>query len=135
VLRLNSFKIDPAGGNAIVSGVTVDQSLSSNEQPVHVVFADSATFSPQCGPTSKDAAMFYAKLQIAAGTGTTRAWGIDGKVALFNEPLLHGSVTLLSATANTGSNTSKIANSTYTDTIDWMLPARAANLSRRAAQR
>jgi hypothetical protein len=123
VLRLNSFTIDPADGNAILSGVTVDQSLSSNEQPVHVVFADSATFNPQSGPASKDAAMFYANLQIAAGTGAAPAWGIDGKVALFNEPFLHGTTTLLSATANTGHNTSNIKNTTFTDTIDWMLPS------------
>jgi hypothetical protein len=121
-LRLNSFTIDPTDGNAIVSGVTVDQSLSPNGLPVHVVFADSATFNPQSGPASKDAAVFYANLQIAAGTGNAPAWGIDGKVALFNKPFLHGTVTLLSATANTGNNTSSIANSTYTDTIDWMLP-------------
>lgn len=122
VLRLNSFVIDPTEGNALVSGITVDQTLSSNGNPVHVMFADDATFNPQSGPPSKEAAMFYANLQIAAGTGTAGAWGIDGKVAMLNEPFLHGSLTLLSATANTGNNTSNIKNSTYTDTIDWMLP-------------
>ena len=123
VWRQNSFTIDPINGNSIVSGFTVDQSLSSTGQPAHVVFPDDATFNPQSAPASKDAAVFYANLQIAAGTGTAGAWGIDGKVALFNRPFLHGTVTLLSATANTGNNTSNIKNTTYTDTIDWMLPA------------
>lgn len=122
VWRQNSFMIDPSAGNAIVSGVSVDSSLSSNGAPIHVVFADDATFNLQSGPASKDAAMFYANLQIAAGTGTAGAWGIDGKVALFNRPFLHGTWTLLSATANTGNNTANIKNTTYTDTIDWMLP-------------
>jgi hypothetical protein len=122
IWRQNSFVIDPVAGNSIVSGVTADPSLSSNGAPVHVVFADDATFNPQSGPASKDSASFYANLQIAAGTGTAGAWGIDGKVALFNRPFLHGTWTLLSATANTGNNTSNIKNSTYTDTINWMLP-------------
>jgi hypothetical protein len=82
-----------------------------------------AAFNPQSSPASKDAAVFYANLQIAAGTGASGAWGIDGKVALLNEPFLHGTLTLLSATANTGNNTSNIKGTTYTDTIDWMLPA------------
>jgi hypothetical protein len=123
VLRLNSFSIDSEAGNAIVSGFTVDQSLWPTGESVKVVFADDGTFNPQSGPASKDAAVFYANLQIAAGTGTAGAWGIDGKVALLNEPFLHGTLTLLSATANTGNNTSNIKNTTYTDTINWMLPA------------
>jgi hypothetical protein len=123
VWRQNSFTIDPGGGNSMVSGFTVDQSLSPTGQPMPVVFADDAAFNPQSAPASKDAAVFYANLQIAAGTGTAGAWGIDGKVALFNEPFLHGTLTLLSATANTGNNTANIKNTTYTDTIDWMLPA------------
>lgn len=122
VWRQNSFSIDPADGNSILSGITVDQSLGSTAEPIHVVFADDATFNPQSGPASKDAAMFYANLQIAAGTGTAGAWGIDGKVGLFDEPFLHGTWTLLSATANTGNNTSNIKSTSYSDTIDWMLP-------------
>jgi hypothetical protein len=123
VWRQNGFTIDPGGGNAILSGFTADQSFSSTGNPGPVVFADDAAFNPRSAPASKDAAVFYANLQIAAGTGTAGAWGIDGKVALFNEPFLHGTVTLLWATANTGNNTANIKNTTYTDTIDWMLPA------------
>jgi hypothetical protein len=122
VWRQNSFTIDPANGNSIVSSVTVDQSLSSNGNPVHVQFPDDATFSPQSGPASKDVAVFYANLQIAAGTGTAGAWGIDGKISLINVSFLRGTWTLLSASANTGNNTANIKNTTYTDTIDWMLP-------------
>jgi hypothetical protein len=123
VWRQNSFTIDSVEGNSIVNGFTVDDSLISHGTPVRVVFADDATFNPQSAPASKDASEFYANLQIAAGTGTAAAWGIDGKVALFNQPFLHGTLTLLSATANTGNNTSNIKNTTYTDAIDWMLPA------------
>ena len=122
VWRQNSFSIDPADGNSILSGITADQSLGPTAEPIHLVFADDATFNPQSGPASKDAAKFYANLQIAAGTGTAGAWGIDGKVGLFDEPFLHGTWTLLSATANTGNNTSNIKNTSYSDTIDWMLP-------------
>lgn len=121
--RQNSFTIDAVSGNSLISDITVDQSLSSTDQPVHVVFGDDAAFNPQSAPSSKDAAAFYANLQIAAGTGAVGAWGIDGKVALFNQPFLHGTLTLLSATANTGNNTANIKNTTYTDTIDWTLPA------------
>jgi hypothetical protein len=122
VWRQNSFAIDPANGNPIVGGVTVDQSLSPG-RPLQMVFADDANLNPQAAPASKDSAVFYTNLQIAAGTGTAGAWGIDGKIALLNEPFLHGTLTLLSATANTGNNTSNIKGTTYTDTIDWMLPA------------
>jgi hypothetical protein len=122
VWRQNSFTIDPANGNSIVTAVTIDQSFGSIGNPVQLQFPDDATFGPQSGPASKDAAVFYANLQIAAGTGTAGAWGIDGKVSLLNVPFLRGTWTLLSATANTGNNTSNIKNTTYTDTIDWMLP-------------
>lgn len=122
VWRQNGFTIDPADGNSIVSNVIVDPSLGLTGDPVHVMFADGSTFNPQSGPASKDAAVLYANLQIAAGTGTAGAWGLDGKVALLNEPFLHGTWTLLSATANTGNNTSNIKGSTFTDMIDWMLP-------------
>jgi len=122
VWRQNNFMIDPADGNSLLGGVTVDQSLAPTAEPVHLMFADDATFNPQSGPPSKDTAVFYANLQIAAGTGTAGAWGIDGKIALINVPFLRGTWTLLSATANTGNNTSNIKNTTYTDTIDWMLP-------------
>jgi hypothetical protein len=121
--RQNSFTVDPASANSFLSGITVDKTLSLDNTASPVVFADDATFNPPPAPASKDAAMFYANLQIAAGTGAAGAWGIDGKVALFNEPLLRGTLTLLSATANTGNNTANIKSTTYTDTIDWMLPA------------
>lgn len=123
VWRQNSFTIDPASSNAMLAGITVDSSLfpqSPAAPPVQ--FADSAAFSPQAGPTSKSDAVFYANLQIAAGTGAAGAWGLDGKVAWFDVPFLRGSWTLASATANTGNNTSNITGSTYTDTIDWTLP-------------
>jgi hypothetical protein len=130
IWRLNNFTIDPASGSAILSGISVDESLqpqSSNPgepkpSPIDVQFADAASFSVQSGPTSKDTAQFYANLQIAAGTGASGAWGLDGKIAMFPVPFLRGALTLASATANTGNNTSNISGSTYTDTIDWTLP-------------
>jgi len=122
IWRQNSFTIDSGSGNAILNGISVDQSLSPKGVSIPVVFADDAAFSPQSAPTTKDAASVYANLQIAAGTGTSGAWGIDGKIALWNVPVLQGALTVLSATANTGNNTSNIKSTTYTDTIDWMLP-------------
>jgi len=131
IWRQNSFTIDSGSGNALLNGITVDQSLNPactpmppNPacKPISVIFADDATFNPQSGPTTKDAASVYANLQIAAGTGAKGAWGIDGKIAYWNVPVAHGALTLLSATANTGNNTSNVKGSTYTDTIDWMLP-------------
>jgi hypothetical protein len=130
IWRLNNFKIDPASGNAILSGISVDESLqpgppkpgAPTPPPIGLQFADTAALSMQSGPTSKDNAQFYANFQIAAGTGAAGAWGLDGKIAMFPVPFLHGSLTLASATANTGKNTSNISGSTYTDTIDWTLP-------------
>jgi hypothetical protein len=119
VWRQNSFTIDSSSSNAILAGITVDSSLLPTGP---VQFADSSAFSPQAAPASKDAAVFYANLQVAAGTGVAGAWGIDGKVALVPVPFFRGSWTLLSATANTGNNTANVSGTTYTDTIDWMLP-------------
>src|SRR6266404_1683980 len=49
VWRQNSFTIDTANGNAVVSGVTVDQSLSPGG-PAQMVFADDAALNPQTDP-------------------------------------------------------------------------------------
>jgi hypothetical protein len=117
--RQRSFSVDPASAANLFPQISVDPSLHVSTA---LQFADAAAFSPQSGPASKSDAVFYANLQIAAGTGAAGAWGLDGKVALFNVPFLHGSWTLASATANTGNNTSNIKNTTYTDTIDWTLP-------------
>jgi hypothetical protein len=122
IWRQNSFTIDADSGNALLGGITVDPSLIPGGTTNSVAFADDSTFNPQSGPTTKDAASVYANLQIAAGTGAKGAWGIDGKIAYWNVPVAHGALTVLSATANTGNNTSNIKSSTYTDTIDWMLP-------------
>jgi hypothetical protein len=72
--------------------------------------------------TAKTDATFYANLNIAAGTGSKLSWGLDGKISKVNVPVWGGFLTLLSATANTGNNTSNIKGQTYTDTIDWTLP-------------
>ncbi len=117
--RQQSFPVDPASASALFPGVRFDLG-GGDSAPLQ--FADAAAFSPQAAPASKDAAVFYANLQVAAGTGVAGAWGLDGKVALLDVPFLKGSWTLLSATANTGNNTSNISGTTYTDTIDWMLP-------------
>jgi hypothetical protein len=85
-------------------------------------FAKKSSFSANSAPASKDDSSFYANLYIAAGSGAPGAFGLDGKLALFNVPLLGGALTLASVTANTGNNTSKISGQTYTDTIDWLLP-------------
>ena len=122
IWRQNSFTIDSDSGNALLDGITVDPSLIPAGQLNRVTFSDDSTFNPQSGPTTKDAASVYANLQIAAGTGAKGAWGLDGKIAYWNVPVAHGALTVLSATANTGNNTSNIKTSTYTDTIDWMLP-------------
>jgi hypothetical protein len=117
--RQQSFPVDPASASALFPGVQFDLG-GGDSAPLQ--FADAAAFSPQAAPASKDAAVFYANLQVAAGTGVRGAWGLDGKIALLDVPFLRGSWTLLSATANTGNNTSNISGTTYTDTIDWMLP-------------
>jgi hypothetical protein len=76
-------------------------------------------------PAAKSAANFYANLNLAAATGTAFAWGLDGKISEFNQQIFKRQplyVTWLSATANTGHNTSDIKGQVYTDTIDWTLP-------------
>jgi hypothetical protein len=59
---------------------------------------------------------------MVAATGARFAWGLDGKIAELATPLGPGTITFLSATANTGNNTSSIKGQTYSDSIDWTLP-------------
>lgn len=122
VWRQNQVAIDPASTNAFLASVSVDPSLIPAGGSAAVQLDPSSAFTPPVAPATKDAASFYANLFIAAATGAHGAWGLDGKVALINIPSLGGSLTLLSATANTGNNTSNISGQTYTDSIDWMLP-------------
>jgi hypothetical protein len=117
---MNNFTIDPASSASALVGIGVDASLPA----IQIQYADAAAFNLRAAPSSKDTAQFYANLQIAAGTGAAGAWGLDGKVAMYSVPFLYRSwLTLVSATANTGNNTTNITGSTYTDTIDWTLPA------------
>jgi hypothetical protein len=122
VWRQNKFQIDPAPPNAFLGSISVDSSMVDPTGSASVQLASSSAFSPPTAPATKDAAIFYANVLIAAGTGARGAWGLDGKIAMGNIPSLGGTLTLLSATANTGNNTSSISGQTYTDTIDWMLP-------------
>jgi hypothetical protein len=78
--------------------------------------------SPAPGPTGKTDAAFYGNVNLVAATRAKFAWGLDGKLALLQEPLGPWTVTIASATANTGNNTSSIKGQTYSDTIDWTLP-------------
>lgn len=117
-----NFAVDPNAASALFPTVSFDPSLRTAGGPP-LRFVDPAVFGPPPAPASKDAANFYANLQIAAGTGASGAWGLDGKIDLLNFSFLRGIITLVSATANTGNNTSNISGSTYTDSIAWMLPA------------
>jgi hypothetical protein len=86
---------------------------------------DSATklVAPLHQPTGKGDSAFYANINIVAGTGAKFAWGLDGKLAEIQGKFIgNSSITLLSATANVGNNTSNIKGQTYTDSIDWTLP-------------
>jgi hypothetical protein len=87
-----------------------------------VSFAPGTKLSPAPPPTGKSDASFYANLNMVAATGAKFAWGLDGKIAELATPLGPGKITLLSATANTGNNTSSIKGQTYSDSIDWTLP-------------
>lgn len=74
-------------------------------------------------PAAKSAANFYANVNLAAATGASFAWGLDGKISEFQRPIFRPIyITWLSATANTGNNTSNIKGQVYSDTIDWTLP-------------
>lgn len=90
-------------------------------------------------PSGKSDAEVYANVNIAAATGASFAWGLDGKIAAcpnFKESWQlvgcpdifatsrEGSfgVTWLSATANGGHNTGNIKGQAYTDSVDWNLP-------------
>jgi len=70
---------------------------------------------------TKDKASFYANVNIAAGTGASFAWGLDGKLDEHFQKrkwIVH----YLYATANGGHNTGSISGVTYSDTVDWALP-------------
>ncbi len=88
-------------------------------------FASGAKFSPAAtAPTGKTDASFYASVNMVAATGARFAWGLDGKLAELQRGIgkSNWTITWLSATANTGNNTSSIKSQTYTDSIDWTLP-------------
>jgi len=110
------FAVDPAGAAALLSNL--DSSLGK----VQWAFAPGSKLAPAPPPTAKGDASFYANVNLAAATGASFAWGLDGKVALEPLPLGGGTLTLLSAAANTGHNTANVKGQTYTDTIDWTLP-------------
>lgn len=56
----------------------------------------------QPSPAAKSAASFYANVTLAAATGASFAWGLDGKISEFKQPIFKPVyITWLSATANT----------------------------------
>jgi hypothetical protein len=113
------FTPDPASAAKLLTGIT------SALGPVDWSFAAGSKLSPAPPPTGKADAGFYANVTAAAGTGASFAWGIDGKVAWLQKQIKGGqlgNITLISATANTGSNTANIKSQTYTDSIGWTLP-------------
>jgi hypothetical protein len=110
------FALDPAGAPALLANI--DSALGS----VPWTLAPGSKLAPAPPPTAKGDASFYANVNLAAATGASFAWGLDGKIALLPLPLAGGTLTLLSAAANTGHNTASVKGQTYTDTIDWTLP-------------
>jgi hypothetical protein len=110
------FTLDPTSAASLLSNV--DSTLGK----VEWAFASSSKLAPAPPPTAKADASFYANVNLAAATGASFAWGLDGKVALLPLPLAGGTLTLISAAANTGHNTANVKGQTYTDTVDWTLP-------------
>jgi hypothetical protein len=99
--------------------------LYASSDPTIWTFAQGAKLSSNSiQPTGKSDAGFYANVNMVAATGAKFAWGLDGKVAELQRQIGHTSwlLTPLSATANTGNNTSSIKSQTYSDSIDWTLP-------------
>lgn len=115
------FTPDPAGAAQVLAGL--DSPLRQPDgTPATWTFASGSKMSPALPPTAKTDASFYANVNMAAATGASFAWGLDGKIAMLQKPLGPGYLTFISATANTGKNTTNIKGQTYTDTIDWTLP-------------
>jgi hypothetical protein len=121
----------PAGSGPVTSplipGECTDQNdPSSCAEHISTIwaFAPGTKIVAQPDPTlAKTNAPFYANVNMVAATGSKFAWGLDGKLAELQRPLVgNSSITWLSATANVGNNTSSIKGQTYTDSIDWTLP-------------
>jgi hypothetical protein len=127
-LWMQNFTLDQLSDTMIVAGLSqVLRNPASGAASAPIIAPDTQIGSPT-PPASKDDASFYVNLNVAAGVGESLAWGIDGKIAQLKEPVAHGYLTILSATANTGHNPSSIKGQTYTDTIDWTLPYTWAHL-------
>jgi hypothetical protein len=90
-------------------------------------------------PSGKSDAELYANVSLAAASGASFAWGLDGKISACPDfkaswqlvacPDIFGTskygafgVRWLSATANGGHNTGNIQGQSYTDSVDWNLP-------------
>lgn len=72
-------------------------------------------------PTTKQASRFYANVNIAAATGSSFAWGLDGSTN-FTHQLGLWQIGYLTATANGGHNVGNIQGQSYTDSVTWSLP-------------
>jgi hypothetical protein len=122
------FAPDPQSAQKVLQAQANNPNFGSSPQfsdalgATTISFAPEAKFSPAPPPTGKSDASFYANVNMVAATGARFAWGLDGKIAQLAKPLGPGTITLLSATANTGNNTSSIKGQTYSDSIDWTLP-------------
>jgi hypothetical protein len=125
---VQNFSPDSQAAQVILNAAT---SNTQTGAPVHfsdalgapaLSFAPGTKLSPAPPPTGKSDASFYANVNMVAATGARFAWGLDGKIAELVMPLGPGTITWLSATANTGNNTSSIKSQTYSDSIDWTLP-------------
>jgi hypothetical protein len=123
-----NFIPDPQSAQVVLNAQTNNPNFGSSSQfsdalgATAVSFAAETKLSPAAPPTGKSDSTFYANVNMVAATGARFAWGLDGKIAQLIEPLGPGTITLLSATANTGNNTSSIKGQTYSDSIDWTLP-------------
>jgi hypothetical protein len=118
----HAFVPDPKAAQEILNAAAGTGHFGDALGAQTVSFAPGTKLSPAPPPTGKSDASFYANLNMVAATGARFAWGLDGKIAELATPLGPGMITLLSATANTGNNTSSIKAQTYTDSIDWTLP-------------
>lgn len=120
-----------AGGGPVTAPLTPGMCAGSPEpvacaqsNPTMWSFADGTKLVASLQqPTGKSDSVFYANINMVAGTGAKFAWGLDGKLAILQRKFIgNSSITWLSATANVGNNTSNIKSQTYSDSIDWTLP-------------
>jgi hypothetical protein len=122
------FTPDPQSAQKVLQAQSNNPNFGSSSQFSDALGATTMSFAPETkfsaapAPTGKSDASFYANVNMVAATGAKFAWGLDGRIAQLVEPLGPGTITLLSATANTGNNTSSIKGQTYSDSIDWTLP-------------